>query len=136
MTWSSSKEVSWQQITILVSNLAQKLQKNGQEYDELYTISRGGLVPARLLADELGIKKILVDKKKIPPNSLIVDDIFDTGVTFEKILDHSTSDFTYATLYARKGKKYPKQLVYAKKTSGNEYIVFPWEVHEHKRSKN
>jgi len=46
------------------------------------------------------------------------------------------SDFVYATLFARTGKKYPKQLVYAQKTKGTEYIVFPWDALEYERFKN
>jgi hypothetical protein len=41
----------------------------------------------------------------------------------------------FVTLLARRGKKYPKQLLYAKKTSGNEYIVYPWDKLEFKRLK-
>jgi hypothetical protein len=36
-------------------------------------------------------------------------------------------------LVARKGIKYPKQLVYAKKTIDREYVVFPWDRLEYNR---
>jgi hypoxanthine phosphoribosyltransferase len=90
-------------------------------------------VPARLLADRLGIKVILVDKDQIPQDSLFVDDIYDTGKTFAKILPkvQDSDNLIYATLFARKGKKIPKQVVYAQLTKGDEYIVYPWDKFEH-----
>jgi len=79
--------------------------------------------------------KILEDKNKIQPRTLFVDDIYDSGDTFNKIfpLVLEPKNFLYATLIARKGMKYPKQLVYAKKTLGQEYVVFPWDKLESNR---
>ena len=99
-----------------------------QKIFQAFLHSRGGLVPARLLADHMGIDTILVDKNKIPTDSLFVDDIYDSGSTFKKIIPKVTdpSNFVYAILFTRQGKKYPKQPVYAQKTKGAEYIVYPW----------
>jgi hypothetical protein len=36
----------------------------------------------------------------------------------------------FATLFARRKKQYPKQLIYAKMTKNSEYIVFPWDRFE------
>ena len=118
--------------------LVTKIRENGFEFDKIATVSRGGLVPARLVADHFDIKKILVDKNKIPPRTLFVDDIYDSGDTFNRIfsLVLEPKNFLYATLVARKGMKYPKQLVYAKKTLGQEYVVFPWDkLESHRNSK-
>ena len=99
------------------------------------TVSRGGLVPARLVADHFNIRKILVDKNVIPKRTLFVDDIFDSGDTYKKIITRVSDarNFVYATLVARKGMRYPKHLVYAKKTKGREYVVFPWDKLESQR---
>ena len=94
------------------------------------------MVPSRLLADHLGIQTIFVDQKTISSNSLVVDDIFDSGATFAKIL--STTDdpcrLFFVTLFARRGKKYPSQLIYAKKTNDDAYVVFPWDKLEFQNS--
>jgi len=118
-----------------VAVLATKIRKSGFEFDVIATVSRGGLVPARLLADHFNIKKILVDKNKISLRTLFVDDIYDSGDTFDKVFTRvlEPKNFLYATLIARKGMKYPKQLVYAKKTMGQEYVVFPWDRLESNR---
>jgi hypoxanthine phosphoribosyltransferase len=132
---STSEKISWPEIEKLTKILSEKIISLNQEFSSISTISRGGLVPARLLADHLGFDTILVDQKKISSDSLFVDDIYDSGNTFKKIINKvdNPSKFVYATLFARRGKKYPKQLIYAKKTSNNSYIVYPWDKLEYKR---
>ena len=129
--------ISWKEIDMIIEQLSKKVLALHKDFSSISTISRGGLIPARLLADHMGIDVILVDKNKIPVDSLFVDDIYDSGSTFKKILPKISdpSNFVYATLFARRGKKYPKQLIYSKKTNGNEYIVFPWDKLEYKRLK-
>ena len=131
-----SSTVSWQQVQELSDILWENLTKiTSTKFHSISTISRGGLVPARLMADIMGIDKILVDQNQIPRDSLFVDDIFDSGNTFKKIISKAEDpkSLVYATLFARKGKEYPKQLIYATETKGTEYVVFPWERFEHKR---
>lgn len=132
-----SDSISWKRIEKITKSLAKKIKSTKKQFNSISTITRGGLVPARLMADILDIHEILVDKNKIPSDSLFVDDIYDSGDTFKKILSkvENPSDLVYATLFARKGKRYPKQLIYANKTKGNEYIVYPWDRLEHKRMK-
>ena len=132
----SEYDVSWDEIESLIKILSKKISKMPRTFTSITTLSRGGLVPSRLLADHLGIDKIFVDKKKISSNSLFVDDIFDSGKTFKKVISKvdNPSKLVFVTLFARRGKKYPKQLVYAKKTkSTSGYVVFPWDKLEFKR---
>ncbi len=134
---STSEKISWSEIEKLIKILSEKIISKSQEFSSISTISRGGLVPARLLADHLGLDIIVVNPKKIPSDSIFVDDIYDSGNTFKKIINKvdRPSDFLYATLFARRGKKYPKQLIYAKKTKNNSYVVFPWDKLEYKQFK-
>ncbi|MFB5634734.1 MAG: phosphoribosyltransferase [Candidatus Nitrosomaritimum aestuariumsis] len=117
--------------------LAEKITSLERDFSSITTISRGGLVPARLLADHLGIDSIIVDAKKIASDSIFVDDIYDSGTTFKKIINRvdNPSKFVYVTLFARRGKKYPKQLIFGKKTNTNSYLVYPWDKLEYKRLK-
>ncbi|BDQ30778.1 phosphoribosyltransferase [Nitrosopumilus zosterae] len=132
------QNVDWNEIESLVNILSKKITKLSRTFSTITTIGRGGLVPSRLLADRLGIEKILVDKNKISSDSLFVDDIFDTGDTFTNIIPKvdNPSKLVFATLFARRGKKYPSQLIYAKKTDNSAYVVFPWDRFEFKRSQN
>ncbi|WP_371503689.1 phosphoribosyltransferase [Nitrosopumilus adriaticus] len=134
----SSQNVNWSEIESLVKILSKTISKLPRTFTSISTISRGGLIPSRLLADHLGIEKILVDKKKIPSDSLFVDDIFDTGDVFKKIISKvdEPSKLVFVTLFARCGKKYPKQLIYAAKTKNSGYVVFPWDKLEFQRSRD
>ena len=127
--------VTWQKVDELADVLCRALEKRPARFGSISTVSRGGLVPARLVADRMGIDVILVDGDRIPADSVFVDDIYDTGRTFQKILSRAKDpgSLVYATLFARRGARYPKQLVYASQTEGTEYVVFPWEGSEHKR---
>jgi hypoxanthine phosphoribosyltransferase len=85
------------------------------------------------MADRLGIKQILVDGESIPEDSLFVDDIYDSGETFRKIIQKAENpdELVFATIYARRKDSYPKQLVYSELTRDTEYIVYPWDRFEH-----
>jgi len=131
------QHVSWTEIDLLIERLSNLILKSKNNFSSITTLSRGGLVPSRLLADHLGIEKILVDEKVIPANSLFVDDIFDSGETFNKIISKSedSSKLVYATLFVRRGKKFPPQLIYGKETDDDGYVVFPWDKIEFEMSK-
>ena len=133
---STEQKVHWNEIDQLIQTLSEKILKLPRSFSSITTLSRGGLVPSRLLADHLGIKKIFVDQKKVNSSSLFVDDIFDSGNTFEKILSitDKPSKLVFVTLFARMGKTYPPQLVYAKKTKSASYVVFPWDRLEFQKS--
>ena len=130
-------KLDWSYIESQVDLLVKKLKKKRYKFDKIATVTRGGLVPARLVADRFDIKTILVDNKKIPEKTLFVDDIYDTGKTFARVfpLVEHPNKFLYATLVARMGMTYPKQLIYGEITKGNEYVIFPWDKFEHERKK-
>lgn len=130
--------VTWSEIDLITKNLSDIISKSSRTFSSISTLSRGGLVPSRLLADHLGIEKILVDEPRISHDSIFVDDIFDSGSTFKKILSKidDSSKLFYVTLFARRGKTYPSQLIYGKETDNDAYVVFPWDKLEFERSKN
>ena len=132
----AAQHVDWNDIESLVGKLSKNISKLSRTFSSITTVSRGGLIPSRLLADALGIKKILVDQKMISSNSLFVDDIFDSGKTFYDTLPNvdNSSKFVFATLFTRRGIKYPDQLVYAEKTFDDSYVVFPWDKLEFQNS--
>ena len=129
--------VSWSEIDSLVQKLSDDISKKHRKFSSISTLSRGGLVPSRLLADHLGIEKIHVDESKISSNSIFVDDIFDSGNTFKEIIPKidDPSKLFYFTLFARRGKTYPSQLIYGVETDDDAYVVFPWDKLEFERSK-
>ena len=132
----TTQDVSWTDIESLVEKLSENILKLSRNFSSITTLSRGGLVPSRLLADSLGIKKIFVDQPIVSSDSLFVDDIFDTGKTFDNVFScvDDQSKFIFATLFARRGTQYPEQLIYGEKTLDNSYVVFPWDKLEFKNS--
>ena len=132
----TAQHIDWTNIEYLVGKLSENILKLPRTFSSITTLSRGGLIPSRLLADSLGIKTILVDQKIISSDSLFVDDIFDTGKTFYDVFANvdDSSKFVFATLFARRGMKYPEQLMYAEKTFDDSYVVFPWDKLEFQNS--
>jgi hypoxanthine phosphoribosyltransferase len=130
------QEVNWIDIEEIIKKLSKSILELNRSFSSITTISRGGLIPSRLIADALNIKKIYVDQNNVSSDSLFVDDIFDSGKTFKDIFLHvdDGSKFIFATLYARRGMTYPKQLIYGEKTFDNSYVVFPWDKLEFKNS--
>ena len=61
----AAQHVDWNDIESLVGRLSKNILKLSRHFSSITTVSRGGLIPSRLLADALGIKKILVDQKMI-----------------------------------------------------------------------
>ena len=60
-----TQDVSWSNIESLVEKLSENILKLSRNFSSITTLSRGGLVPSRLLADSLGIKKIFVDQNPL-----------------------------------------------------------------------
>jgi hypothetical protein len=131
-----SQYVSWNEIEKTVQIISNKILKSSKNFSSITTISRGGLIPSRLLADSLDIEKIFVDQNIISSDSLFVDDIFDSGKTFSDVISKATdsSKLTFITLFARRGISYPEQLIYGEQTLDDSYLVFPWDKLEYEKS--
>ena len=131
-----SQYVNWNEIENTVQIISNKISKSSKNFSSITTISRGGLIPSRLLADSLGIEKIFVDQNIVSSDSLFVDDIFDSGKTFFDVMSKvpDSSKLTFATLFARRGVSYPEQLIYGEQTLDDSYLVFPWDKLEYEKS--
>jgi hypoxanthine phosphoribosyltransferase len=100
--------VTWDDLDRLVSGLAERLR--GESFDLLLAITRGGLVPAGMLAYRLGIRNILVaavefydDHGQPGPHPtflqfpadpllrgqriLVVDEVWDSGTTINAVIE-------------------------------------------------
>ena len=133
---TKSQYLSWNEIENTIQIVSNKISKSSKNFSTITTISRGGLIPSRLLADSLGIEKIFVDQDVVSSDSLFVDDIFDSGKTFSDVMSKATdsSKLTFATLFARRGVSYPEQLIYGEQTLDDSYLVFPWDKLEYEKS--
>ena len=110
--------VSWGSVTNAVTKVSRKLGN----VREIYTFSRGGLIPARLIADRCNCDTIYVDQEP-PEGAVIVDDVWDTGKTLEKY-----SHCKRVVLFAKKGV--PDDVIFAEYF--DRFLIFQWETTEYK----
>ena len=108
-------------------------------FDAVVGIANGGIVPAVLIANRLGVKDILTIYKSYDRDYvesmlqdyekvLIIDDINDTGDTISQYLNLDHNNCRCATLYRRYNTKQSK-VAYGRQLESNEYFQFPWEYY-------
>jgi len=110
-------KVSWEYYEHLVDKLYNMIPKN--KYGNISGIPRGGLIPAVMLSHKLNLP--LIDLEDIHKDTLVVDDICDTGITLSKI-----KGFDVATLFVRRTSTI-KPKYSAESLFGDEWILFPYE---------
>lgn len=137
--------VNWQEFYLNAQALAWRLNE-GKTWKGMIAITRGGLVPAAIVARELGIRKIDTvsiisyddNDKQIAPSIiktcevenhgkdwLVIDDLVDTGAT-AKVVRDMLPKAHIAAIYA---KPSGKDMVdtFMTEVSQDTWIVFPWE---------
>jgi hypoxanthine phosphoribosyltransferase len=127
---------SWFEIHYLVKEIARKVGQ--KKYDCILAIANGGIIPAKLLAEELhmdAIQLVPVRGKKVVGSEmprldtgkryLVIDDIYDTGETYHKVaqaLKAYKCDFVFCM------SRYEQSVgAYGRILNHNRWIVFPWE---------
>ncbi|MCY0868717.1 MAG: phosphoribosyltransferase [Desulfurococcus sp.] len=144
--------VSWITVHREILKLAASISRSYKP-DTIIAIAKGGLIPARILADLLDVREIGFIEVKFykrvgearekpyitftafPPldgkRILVVDDIVDSGRTLQVVADllsrFKYADLKFASLYAKPWSTllpdYYGRIV-------EEWIVFPWEICE------
>ena len=109
-------KLSWKEFDECVFSISK--QCINKTLEGVYGFPRGGLCLAVALSHSLELP--LLDEPK--NNSLIVDDIYDTGYTLEKI-KHIKGSETHVWI----SKKQPTWWNSYKYIKDNEWIIFPWE---------
>ena len=115
---SKQISVSWWDLPDLVQDLADKIPFELPLVDSIYGIPRGGLIPAVMLSHKTELPLV----QTIGKNTLVVDDICDSGVTLDKM----PGQFT-AVLFHKPHTSVFTPNVYSKLHEGDEWLVFPWE---------
>ena len=110
--------LGWDDINDLVNTLCEKIITDLPNIDSVHGIKRGGLSPAVLVSHKLGLPWSDV----MLPNTLVIDDICDTGVTLKNTVGVYT-----AVLYHKPHTSCYTPNIYAQKHDGDEWIIFPWE---------
>ncbi len=142
--------VSWDQFHRDARALAWRIAGLNLELDAIVCITRGGLVPAAIVARELNIRKIesvcvasyhdyknqgdMLVLKSINEDMLategerilIVDDLTDTGKT-ARIVRDMLPKAHFATVYAKPTGR-PMVDTYITEVSQDTWIYFPWDM--------
>lgn len=113
----------WDELQFDIGELEKKLRLLNFTFKNIYGIPRGGLVIAVMLSHRLGIPLVMA-KSKISDDTLIVDDISDTGKTLKKFIKRNN---TVATLWVSPRTK-TMPTVFCKVVPDNKWIVFPFET--------
>ena len=107
---------SWREFDESVEQIANKCRF--KEFSGIYGIPRGGLCLAVALSHKLKINLISEPKK----NSLIVDDVYETGITLNNLKNIEGAMFF--VLFSKSIPTWWNSVFISEKS---EWIVFPWE---------
>ena len=143
---------SWHEIDIMLNRLAELVKRDNFRPDIIVGVSRGGLIPAAVLSDRLGVDcdsvgfryyksvrntekkpKIIqhiasdLNRKKV----LIVDDVADTGHSLQAVKryvqEKGAEDMMICTLHYKPCSVIkPDRFV----EETNAWIIYPWELNE------
>lgn len=135
--------VSWEELHRNARALAWRLLELGP-FEAIVAVTRGGLVPAAIVARELDIRlvdtvcvasyehkdhgeaKILKPVEGDGAGCLIVDDLVDTGRT-ARIVRKMLPKAHFATVYAKPAGR-PLVDTFVTEVSQDTWILFPWDV--------
>jgi len=108
--------LSWDDITILVEDLCNTIASSGAQIKSITGIERGGLIPAVMISHKLNIPYVT----KINKDTLVVDDICDTGETLKNMVAGYTATLHYKPTAISTPDFYSKEV-------GTEWLIYPWE---------
>jgi len=135
--------VTWDELHRHARALAWRLVELGP-WQSIVAVTRGGLVPAAIVARELDLRLIdtvciasyddreqgkLTVLKRVPGDGtgmLIIDDLVDTGVT-AKAVREMLPKAHFATIYAKPAGR-PLVDTFVTKVSQDTWILFPWDI--------
>lgn len=137
--------ISWEEFHRDTRELCAKI-KNSGNYDKIVAVSRGGLLPAGILAHELNIRNTAVvnmstydgDVRRaaesfqlaaagvgaVDEHTLVVDDLSDSGNTCN-LLRPLFPQARFVTVYAKPAGRSAVD-VYAREMP-DSWLVFPWD---------
>ncbi len=147
--WQKSFPVSWDQFHRDARALAWRLAGAGP-FEAVVAVTRGGLVPAAVVARELGIRIVetvcvssydydkqgeIIVLKPVGPSFLghdggarvlIVDDLVDTGAT-ARVVREMLPKAHFATVYAKPAGR-PLVDTFITEVSQDTWIYLPWDM--------
>jgi len=147
--------VTWERFYQLAQDLAWRIRKASFYPEVIVAIGRGGYMPARIISDYLdildlacvkiehyhGVRKDRIAQVRHPlvadiagKRVLLVDDVSDTGDTFQIAIDHlqkrgEPAELKSAVLHHKRISSYVPDF-YAAEVVEWRWIIYPWAVIE------
>lgn len=138
--------ISWDKILSDAALLADKIKEKGH-FHGLIAITRGGLIPAGLIAQKLEIRKIetigissydVKSKRELEITKemqgvgdgdgwLVIDDLVDSGET-AILVKSKAPKALYCVLYAKPNGE-DKADLFIEKVEQETWVFFPWEIY-------
>ena len=110
--------LSWDDVNQLVDTLCEKIITEYPNVDSVFGLKRGGLIPAVMISHKLNLPWSDV----MYPNTIVIDDICDSGETLANCIGGYT-----AVLYYKPHTSITTPNLYAALHEGDEWIIYPWE---------
>jgi hypothetical protein len=142
--------VGWAEIAHLCAVLSDRVR--GHQFDAVMAVARGGLIPAALVAQELGVRNVIVasvasyqgDRRgqtqflEFPSaeqlrgrSILVVDDIWDSGRTLHAVRERAVAcgaQVVVAVLHYKPARSaYPDERPDHWCLETDAWIAYPWE---------
>ena len=122
--------LNWDDVEVLVKKLCNKITRSNLDIKDIWGLPRGGLIPAVMVSHKLGIP---MTKGTITPDTLIIDDICDSGVTLANFYKTYQDEFAFpfdlktAVLHYKPQTSVFEPTLFANQWSSNNWIIYPWE---------
>ena len=118
--------ISWELIDDCVTDIAFHLKDTGKDFKGVFGVPRGGSLLAVMLSHKLDIPYITDFRKVDDGDIIVIDDITDTGKTFQFYKEQpETKDAYYVTIH-----EHEQSIVkpdYSMLDKEDKWIVYPWE---------
>lgn len=147
--------VPWSKGIEYCYKLASMILDDGLDIDVIVAVSRGGLIPARIVSDVLGVDELIVVRSRFwgigvtvreepeisvfgemhlgNRNVLVVDDVTDTGATLTKITklinSYGAKSIKTGVLHYKATSRF-KPDYYVEKLEEWAWILYPWSLSE------
>jgi len=120
---------SWEELQKDCIELVKKIKPIKFSFKNIYGVPRGGLVIAVIFSHLLNLP-IILDKNRIGRDTLIVDDISDSGNTLKKLLEtgEKREKRTILTLWVNPRTKVFPDYFMRTKENEKDWIVMPFET--------
>jgi hypoxanthine phosphoribosyltransferase len=146
--------VSWSEAIKLTIELAGEIISSNYLPNSIVAISRGGLIPARVLSDIINVDevysikaslwgvggkvfdRVVIQEVELPIKGkkvLIVDDVVDSGSTLDTVVRRikvfNPEEVRTAVLHIKPTSKYIPDY-YVSRLESWAWIIYPWTIHE------